>query len=90
MNGCRHQFSRFVSFEEKKARPKTEQADALASTCSKRFNCSYRPPRLEALALWYGQLLPDLNLVRVAQFTAIGVKDAHILVRITIELLADL
>src|SRR5215510_2081258 len=36
------------------------------------------------------QLLPRLNLVRVRERVAVGVKDAHIFVRATVKLLADL
>src|SRR5215510_4499945 len=36
------------------------------------------------------QLLPRLNLVRVRERVAVGVKDAHIFVRAAVKLLADL
>src|SRR5262245_2160767 len=36
------------------------------------------------------QLLPHLNLVRVRELVAVGVKNAHVFVRAAIKLLADL
>jgi hypothetical protein len=44
----------------------------------------------QVVILRYGQFLTYLILVRVAQFIAISVEDTHVLVRIAIELLADL
>src|SRR5918993_4096609 len=36
------------------------------------------------------ELLPDLYFVGVAQLAAVGVEDAHVLVRVAVELFADL
>ncbi len=35
------------------------------------------------------QLLPNLNLVGIIELVAIRVEDAHVLIRVSIELLAD-
>ncbi len=48
------------------------------------------PFRLRIVIRRNRQLLTDLNLVRIFQRGPVGVKDAHILVRILVEFLADL
>src|ERR1051326_3272391 len=43
-----------------------------------------------ALLRWDRQLLSHLNLVRIIQLVAIRVEDPHVLVRVSVKLLADL
>ena len=39
---------------------------------------------------WNHQLLTRLNLVGIVKFIAVRVEDAHVLIRVSIELLTDL
>src|SRR5688500_16601336 len=42
------------------------------------------------VARWHVQFLAHLNLVRILQFVLVSIEDAHVLICISIKLLADL
>ena len=45
--------------------------------------------QLRVVIRWNHKLLAHLNLVRVAEFVAVCIKDAHVLIGISIKLFAD-